>query len=955
MHKLIIIILFFLGVTHINGAPIVDGPSLFNKNQKVDRLVLKNQIVYHFKKKVKPVAQELFVSRRIDVTPLFQGIYMLQQTRTDLDKYCKGLNEADISHKMSLKTQQYYIIPNVDVITTFAEAKAMCHALGMQLPEIYTNIQRDRLSNFMYRRNIKNCFAGIQPDPNESLQRFISTGMPIWRSPHEQIFTSQGDVIAMKILLDDVHAKFLYNNEGKLIVTHDNPSVAQEDKPYGHKAYWDKASIVSQLLSNTICEPRWDGEIYSHFQNSPNVFQDISFKNRYERSIKPYTPDRNVAQEATNNSMLIEIRGLRELCESVSSQADELEKDMDAKLRNLLSLVDISVQMEQRVGFSRKRKRRAFFLANFIFSTGIKVIWNLFGLIQKIKMNNRIKKLEANLFNTQGQVTKNKEDINNMSSILYGQSIAIQQLNITTADLSNRVTTLEQKVDGLTRSLHDVVNKLEATISLNLVSSLIQRIQHSMNTGYDILKDIIHCSLLGQTSPLLLPMKQIDEVQQEVRKTSEGVLDADFLKMQSVIVSDPSDPKMLIVIINVAALSQKSSELVQMIPVPYFENGKAYAPVLDYTAIILDQVSRTYSILNPQEEHDCLTGRCYISDAEHSLNEKTCGIPQLLETKPSDICLMEEVTSTGVFIKPMLPDGIVFAFQEVMSVQLFCQDDKSTRPPKQLGGIGIIQIQPGCTLSVVDDLGRNTVVKGQPVYRMIEASEIDLSANSPLISTQTTMNNVSRKNAVHSRQWTEHMHNMIQQVQDVDSKLESQSQYIWGLIGLITFIFVGISVTILVAYRFSTNFRNKIRFLREKFMELQLSIPDVEMATTVRPGPPPVAPRLNPSTLAQKVRTKAARFKSRPMERNVRTPSPYVSVGEISEREGSYMSFKPIETAPATAAADNPIVVPSMRRYYPSLSQWRITSPAHRLSRESKEVEDLCNMKSVITPNQTSI
>ena len=118
-----------------------------------------------------------------------------------------------------------------------------------------------------------------------------------------------------------------------------------------------------------------------------------------------------------------------------------------------------------------------------------------------------------------------------------------------------------------------------------------------MDNAYDILKDIVHSSLLGQTSPLLLPIEQIKIVQNEVRRTSDGLLDPDFIKMQSVIVADPNDAHLLLVVINVAALSRKEVELVQLIAIPQFIGDKAYSPALDYESIVLDQYSKTFSVL----------------------------------------------------------------------------------------------------------------------------------------------------------------------------------------------------------------------------------------------------------------------------------------------------------------------------------------------------------------------
>ena len=46
---------------------------------KVENLKIKNNIGYHFKKKVRQIAQELFISRGMETTLLIQGIDALKQ------------------------------------------------------------------------------------------------------------------------------------------------------------------------------------------------------------------------------------------------------------------------------------------------------------------------------------------------------------------------------------------------------------------------------------------------------------------------------------------------------------------------------------------------------------------------------------------------------------------------------------------------------------------------------------------------------------------------------------------------------------------------------------------------------------------------------------------------------------------------------------------------------------
>ncbi len=161
--------------------------------------------------------------------------------------------------------------------------------------------------------------------------------------------------------------------------------------------------------------------------------------------------------------------------------------------------------------------------------------------------------------------------------------------------------------------------------------------------------------------------------------------------------------------------------------VPYFESGTAYEIILDYHTIVLDQNAHTFSILTEQEEYDCLFNRCYVGSSEQSYFEKSCGIPQFYD-RHNDGCVAENVMSNGVYLKPMLPDGVIFAFQHQVQTQVFCKDKLMSKSQK-LNGTGILQLPNGCTLSVIDSNGRITRIKGQPQYTMINAGDIDLMPN----------------------------------------------------------------------------------------------------------------------------------------------------------------------------------------------------------------------------------
>ena len=919
-----------------------NGPELFNKDQKMDKLILKNQIGYHFKKVVREVSQELFVSRKVDVSSLFLGVYVLEQTQKGLAKYCRGLSYVTLDSRTSGPDLPSFVHIKKPAFASFAEAKARCTAQNMQLPEVYSNLQKEKMSLFLLANNITLCFAGLQPDMIDATHRFISTGFPIWRTPHEKIDSITGAKYSITSVMDDFNAKFMYGNDERLYVRFDRPSIITNPKfKLGDHTYRDEVKDFPQVIAPIICEPKWDGTTYSHLKTDTYTVEDLKLDSRQKRSLPSSFPSDEDMDEFMGS------RSLKEYCNSISLQAKDIQNEMSEKLNNLLSLVDISVQLENNNSV-QKRERRSAFLAKFIFSTGIRLIWTLFGFMQKMRMGNKIKRLETAVSNTQRQVVENSNAIYNMSQIVYGNSIAIEQLKIATTSLDRRVYYLETKVEKMASTLDDVVNKLEASIQLSLIANLINRIQQSMNSGYDTLKDIIHCSLLGQTSPLLLPLDQIELVQNEVRKVSSGVLDTDFAKMQSIIVSDPKDPHLLLVVINVAALSRKEEELIKLFPIPYYENGKTFLPMLDYDTIVLDQLSRTYSILNEQEEYDCLFNRCYINDVERSAVQKTCGVPQLFDQQ-LEACVSEETLSNGVFLKPMLPDGIIFAFKGEVTTQLFCRDNSIIGPIKKLSGAGIMQLPNGCILSVTDDQGRNTKVKGQPLYRIIDAEDLTLVINGPLnaIQAQASINS-TQKLMTYEGIITNHLSPVVKQILSVDSKLDNQATFIWSLVGILSVTGLIVLTIILVIFRSSAKFRLKIYDLRDRFAKLsqQISTLGQLREDTNRDNAPFVSP-FSP-------RMRAMHFKAKPILRptdsapndvsRAGSPSPYVSMLDVSSKmldvppkrnERTYVGFHPLnELAGITPGHPYPRLTPLLKQ----LSETRLDS-------ESKEVERICNAK----------
>ena len=863
---IIMILLIPLCVSRPLGSPL-DGPTLFDKHQKMDKLILKNQIGYHFKRVVREVSQELFVSRRIDVSALFSGIDALKQSAQDITHYCRTLGDGVVSTKGNIQELADYVYIKYPETASFAEVKARCEARKMQLPEVYTDLQHAHLGSFLRANKQKRCFAGLVPDYADAVFRFVSTGFPLWRTPHTKVYDVKGGYVSLDLAIDDFHTKLMYEEDGRLYARKIVPSIIEDSNfKLGDHTYRNNHKEFPQPVGPVICQTKWDGLTYDHFKADNRVVHGLKVSSYTKRDVK-----------AEDTNALSASATLREFCASIASQTSDLHQTMSLKLKDLLALVDISVTKERdsnsrdqrntdttvmpvplNMTISVKhRQKRIAFLSSFIFKTGIKVIWGLFGFLEKMRLERKLNKMEKSISETQRLSQDNYEAIQNMSSIVASNSIAIDHLRVTSNALAKRLDILEIKVTNLTLTVAGIANNLEDMMKLSYVANLILRIEQSMDTGYDTLKDVIHCSLLGQTSPLLLPTDQLALVQNEVRKVSTGILDTDFARMQSIVVADPNDPHLLLVVINIAALSRKEEELVKLIPIPQFEGDRAYLPELDYDTIILDQLAQKYSILNTQEEYDCLFHRCYVSDVERSIDQKTCGIPQLFDQQ-MDSCILEETISTGVFVKPMLPDGILFAFKAEVSTQLFCKDNSEIGTIRKLSGSGIMQLPNGCILSITDRYGKNTQVKGQPLYRMIDADDMTLIMNGPLKSVSSYQNvNGTQKRITPDVLINTHLNPVVQQVNTVDSKVDNNSHFIYGMFGVVSLTVIIILVIILVLFKSSKRFFLKIYDLRDRFAELARFI------HTLHDFKERLSKRLLPPDFTQvKQRARAAVFRS---------------------------------------------------------------------------------------------
>ena len=808
---------------------------------KVENLKIKNNIGYHFKKKVRQVSQELFISRKMDTTLLIQGIEALRQLADKLSDYCAGIP----SRVYTLRNPEFKTLRGQTHIgadrfihlaqikdTTFVEAKARCQALGRQLPEIYDDYSMLVLSSLIKDKHLTVVWAGIQYEPTTAMQRFISTGMPIYRGFSKLEVYHQGIMTSMRVLMDNSESSFLYTHNGTLCTVKDDGAPGSAGA-YGDSTWRDKVATFTQVTAPVICENKWDGRglemidpktdqmhitrndlrIDVTSADKGDFVTEYAKQKNFEAAQNKGFSNKNSQYDLRNQEVVDMANTYQMTCNSIVEHANETHKNLKKKTDNLLALVDISYHMEQMKDDKRRKRAAASFLGKVIFRTGFKAIWGLFGFVQQIRQDIKIHNLEKQIVKNQRDTASNTRLINDLSLTLKNQSIAVQQLQILTANLEKRIEALEKDMQVLQDRLSSNEARLEIAVKLQLISNLIIRTEQILRDGYGTLEDIIHYSVLGQTSPKVLPLSQIEIVQREVQKISSADLDTDFSKMQSIVVSDPNDPKLLLIIVNAAAVSKSTTDLITMTPIPVYSGSKTVKPSLSYQTIILNQWVGTYVVLTEQEETNCLLHRCYVHGMEKSIYDNTCGIPQYLD-KNLEACAYEEIYDDNkAHLISALPDGAFFSFKETIDAQLFCTDNNLAGRIQKVSGTGVLQIPNGCTLSVTDLKGRNSKLKGPPLHNFIQAQEVILVDKLPLSVIMESAGLANKSHTLLDQMLEQHLGQMQNDLSITNMKLNIQKQAIMGIIIGSIAIIILLAVGAYITFRFSSRIRSKISFI----------------------------------------------------------------------------------------------------------------------------------------------
>ena len=878
-------ILTFLAVIALLKAINVTQP-----DTSADRIILKNSIAYHFVRNVKSIDAEVFITRRISISPLVEGITQLKEAQTKLEDFCHeirgqftGLKSPQgkvttYSHQVGKRSFEEFLYFSEVGLVTFEEGRARCEYLKMQLPELYTEASRQRLSLLMATYNLTNTFAGITYDPIVALQRFIGTGLPWWQGIYNYSHSEGGDPDNISDVTDAPHIRFLYTTFERLITMYEIPSPGWSNQSYDAD-YRRINKEVALIVTPLICQEKTLADL------PRTTFMTGSNPNSFSYNLRPYKwwehpglknkpraprakrearrkiirehyttsgPPRDLSFATMVPTVRIDTEKLnllrskrlvaedtragltQEICLSTAAYIGEIELRSRLRIVELLKLVDITIKVNEPTDLSRfKRSPQVLSdttpshsaeinsqqdhyrserspIGLFLLKNGVRSVWSLFGFLEKIRTNRRLNKLEKEVGRLQAASSAQAGMVDKISLIVANHSIIIAQLQVATTDLSKQITTLQKRVDKLDSRVDELNTIVHMSLAMTLLNGLTERTKEAMDHGFEMLEDIIRRAVMSETSARLLPVDQIVKVQTDLSVMSNSILDPEYKRMKSVIVSDPQNPELLLAIISAVALTRRNQELVKLIPVPWFKGNEVIKPILSHTAAILDQDAGTFTVLDREEAENCAKdGHCSTSNPERRNNAVACGIPQLFNWNLNK-CDYESVLSDGTFLKRLGADGIVFSLKEAASSQLFCSGLVGT--PRSLEGSGTLQIPAGCTLTITGRNGEATRIRSLPMSQIMQVQNLDLIVIGPeyLLRADNFGSPLNTSNPF-TKIVSDHLQILGKQLEDTNEEVKHHSHAVIILASVLGFALLVIIGLSLLLYRYSSRFRIKVR------------------------------------------------------------------------------------------------------------------------------------------------
>ena len=734
---------------------------------RIEGLIVKGQIGYHFRKTVNEIVQDFFLARTVSLEPVTDLVDVLVDAGTNLGEYCKPDKTymamgPEVIHKgvshfplYDPRKPSFMAIKDIGEVSV-EEAKKICSSLGMRLPEVYTEVEKAELVEYLKNEGIESCFTGLEMDFISGFWRFSSTGLPIWKGLHSRVYSTRkpNESYPVEQFIEQMNVDFIYADDGELHFYR-----MKNERPVFHGLsevgkFFTKGGAVFQLKAKVVCAQRVQsivyGPLYRHQVRDNRLTSRRSFQyypgpqgkrnatysddtREYEGEVLDLSKVFAIENGEVESSNMTAVRTWDEhmlaRCRSSKEQLDFHSHQAMTRLTALLSLVSGPSGNYNTQQMSRRGKAFST-IAKILARAGYEANRSLQDLFDRIPedtgSSNRTRvttEAPEDEREAGGSLEANPNQSMTMAKALKEYAVLVEPFALIPTEDSAAVyrlrTAQKSLIDGTTRS------RLQIESLIDLILSSAEAVARTMDRAICKLTAIVEESIKGKTDVCLLDAEFSKKVKAElaVRGVIAELNRNIFEKMSSVTI-DPDNDEGLVVLMSGTAINPENLELIQLIPVPAYARDRAYSPKLDYEYAVLNQKAGTYRSISAVEAERCVKDDCRLAGIERAISSIGCGLPQLFGMSPL-ACEYSNSHTDGIYFMPVPPEGVIYSLREDARGQLICQNNRHIGKPVTLSGMGIMHILPGCTMVFTDPAHLLLKVKGSPTFHLTDAAGIE--------------------------------------------------------------------------------------------------------------------------------------------------------------------------------------------------------------------------------------
>ena len=799
-----------------------------------ERLVIRNQVAYHFRRIVNEVSQGMFISASINITRFLHSVELLQEATERVEKLCnklpnfharRVLSALEVSARTNVETYDSsdpsFILINEVREVSRAEAKAICSLRGLRLPELYTDTEKFALASYLAANHVSACFAGLEMDVVAGYTRFITTGLPIWKGVHTVANHTRLPLVSrpLDIQMELLNAEYIYDASGELHFHEMGPEAVSHHgltKVGNFYSKADRAKILVEFKARVVCSPQYpvgrqnfdwlyfDDARQSHLSALkyesylPGMMESANQSMSYTTTVPSVAPYNGFAAQIehaakvtseTDNKVDFVTnwdRALVQKCHTFMSRLNSTKTAMILAIEVELKDVGIEIQL------TKRRKRTVTSAAQFFLQGGVELFQSLSELARLLPTINGTSNGHSLFFNlTEANKMLGVGDNTDpkyfelLTKIIKDSAISVARHDPVSSIVEIRFAELNKLMDAIEGSLPAYRPAFDT--QMDAITSIGREIQHELLSACQWISKMVQSSLSRRTWAHLFPQASIDLANQWLEKRATGAMVGKEIYLRPThLVIDP-DRKIILAVVDAMAVSKEPLELVELIPIPFFESGTAHQPALDYNFVALNQMAGTFRPLTKSEADACMVDYCYIYGVELPTSTKHCGITQLLGRHLYD-CQFESSASTGLYLRAVPPEGVIYSIANSAVAQLFCNRNVLVGQPTLLKGVGTVYIPPGCTMVVDDHRNPPVKVKGTPSHFHVDVPNAIIALEQPALTAATNWNLKPGVVAINLLPLPELLSTIRQSIDINKNEITMLSAKMWGCITFLVII-----------------------------------------------------------------------------------------------------------------------------------------------------------------------